>query len=464
MPDTPMSPPSESPSPHDPRRRAEDWLETIYRGLVELAVPDPVAEDSGGWQFGCRSKAQSGYPRTPMLAATVVVPKNGCLPFHPAADDPRADIADFRQHGAARTPEAQARKLNARGCAVAVCSAINGTPSSPLPWSPVHEAPGWWQVLLRRYFPGARVLKRPGPDWDAVIAAAREAGPGTRGIVWVRRETGGVESTGHLLAVHNNNGKVVLLDGMTNGLARMEIEGVRGLVLAWCPAGGEGGPDDDASRPWQQPADGFDAAVRKAEAWLEHTYDEPVVLVAPGLDDERERGWLFACNTRSFLEKHDPTRGMLDAAVVVPRSAAEPFGLPNSDPWAWFDAWDRGRNPGLPGDAGSAVPSADGVLPPPPLPGPAAWLPATLEELGRPLAMSEHGAWPGVLDALSAMPVGARTLIWVRRTDAKGRETVGSVLTALHTDRGNAIIDGSEHPVTDLSGLDARSFYLVRYR
>ncbi|MFF7648962.1 YrhB domain-containing protein [Streptomyces sp. NPDC007983] len=432
----------------DPLRQAQTWLDSTYRGLVEPAAPEPVTEDFGTWHFACRAKRQPGYPETPMLAATVVVPKDGSVPFHPAANDPWGDVEDFIRSRSPRTAEVQARKLNSRGCAVTVGSAVAGAPSSPLPWSPSHEAPGWWDILLRRYFPEAEVLECAG--WDEVIAAAREPGPGTQGVVWLRREIKGLEATGHLLYVHNNNGNVVLLDGMSSGLGRMETEGVRALTFARCrPAGS---PEAPLAPPWQRPADGFAAAVAKAEAWLERTYQEPVVLVAPGPDDERERGWLFACNTTAFLDHHDVNHAMLDAALVVPKSAAEPFGLPNSTPWAWFDAWNRAEG--------------DGALqaPPPPRPGPAAWLPSTLQALGRPLSASEHVGWDSLLAELSALPVGARALIWVRRTDGKGRETVGLVLTALRTGEGSAVIDGSEHPVTDLNALAAWRMHLIRYR
>ncbi|GAA2395468.1 hypothetical protein GCM10010420_21190 [Streptomyces glaucosporus] len=444
-----MSFPPTSRNPQgDPRQRARAWLDATYHGLVELAVPEPVAEDRGTWWFSCRTRPQPGYPATPMLAATVVVPKDGSVPFHPASNDPRGDVEEFLRAPSPRTLDVQARRLNARGCAVTVAAAVGGAPSSPLPWSPVHEAPGWWNLLLRRYFRSAEVLRCA--DWNEVIAAAREPGPGTQGVVWLRREAGGAEASGHLLYVHNNNGNVVLLDGMAGGLARMEAEGVRGLVFARCLPS-ESAPTAPAA-PWRRPASGFAEAVAKAEAWLAHTYDEPVVLVSPGPDDERERCWLFACNTRAFLEDRDWSRAMLDAALVVPKSAAEPFGLPNSDPWSWFGAWERGED------------WTTGTLPPPPRPGPAAWLPATLDELGRPLSSSEHLEWHTLLSELSSMPAGARALVWARRVDGKGRETVGLVLTALRTADGNAIIDGSEHPVTDLNAIGARSLHLVRYR
>ncbi|GAB2775766.1 toxin glutamine deamidase domain-containing protein [Streptomyces daliensis] len=226
-----ISSPGPGPDPDAPASRAaRDWLRTTYSGLVELAVPHSVAEDTHTWLFACRATPQPGYPATPMLAASVVVPKDGSTPFHPASHDPLGDIARFPEAPSPRTAEAQSRLLNARGCAVAVDSAINGAPSTPLPWSPAHEAPGWWRLLLRRYFPGAEQLRCA--SWDEIVAATREPGPGTRGVVWIRREIGGTEASGHLVYAHNNGGQVVLLDGMTGGLARPETGSVRGLTFA----------------------------------------------------------------------------------------------------------------------------------------------------------------------------------------------------------------------------------------
>jgi len=432
----------------DPRQQALTWLRSTYGGLVELAHPDPVAEDGATWLFGCRAIAQPGYPATPMLAASVVVPKDGSVPFHPAAHDPGGDVADFGRAPAPRTAEEQARKLNSRGCVVAFHSALNGAKSVALPWSPAHEAPGWWELLLRRYFPGAETLQCA--TWDEVIQAAKERGPGTQGVVWVRRETGGVETSGHLIHVHaDDDGQVVFLDGMTGTLARLDAEGVRALVFARTTATGR----PLTAEPWQARADDFPAAVVKAETWLRHTYQDPVELVGPGPVDEMPRGWLFACNTEAYLRTGDWTQAMMEAAVVVPKSAAEPFSLSNTYPWQWLEAWNGGREPG------------DGVLPYPPEPGPAAWWPAILPELGGQLiSMTEHADWIAVFDALRAMPVGSRALVWARRVDARGRESVGILLNGFHSSDGPGVIDGSPHPITDLNMVGAFAFRLLRYR
>lgn len=434
----------------DPRQQALAWLHRTYGGLVELSHPEPLAESAATRLFGCRPAPQPGYPTTPMLAASVAVPKDGSVPFHPAAHDPAGDIAEFDRAPTPRTAEAQARRLNSRGCVVAVDSALAGAKSVTLPWSPAHEAPGWWQLLRRRYFPGAQKVRCE--SWEEVIRATREPGPGTRGVVWVRREVGGMETSGHLIHVHaDGDGQVVLLDGMTGGLAQLEPD-VRALTLARVAGGRPPG-----SAAWEGRADGFAAAVVKAETWLRHTYREPVVLVdpAPGDESARGRGWLFACNTEAYVEGGDWRQAMVDAAVVVPKAASPPFLLSNAYPWRWFEAWDDGREP------------SDAVLPelsPPPEPDTAAWLPSTLRQLGPVLSVSEHRHWAQVFDGLRAMPAGARALVWVRRRDSRGRESVGYVLTGLSTQEGPAVLDGGTHPVTDLAQVAADGFRLIRYR
>ncbi|GLV81660.1 hypothetical protein Slala03_13490 [Streptomyces lavendulae subsp. lavendulae] len=214
----------------EPWQKALRWLLDTYHGLVELVGIEPIAEDAGTWLFACRTTEQPGYPRTPMLAASLVVPKRPGTPFHPASNDPWGDAAAYTQAPERRDPEVQARRLNSRGCVVTVAAAIAGAPSTPLPWQPGHEAPGWWQLLLKRYFPTAEQIRCG--SWDEVIRRAGETGPDTQGVVWVRRAIGGTEVSGHLLYVHNNNGSVVFLDGMTGGLARLDTAGVLELVFA----------------------------------------------------------------------------------------------------------------------------------------------------------------------------------------------------------------------------------------
>ncbi|MGW6295272.1 toxin glutamine deamidase domain-containing protein [Streptomyces sp. NPDC055058] len=219
-----------------PARLATEWLRQTYGGLVELSAPDPVHETPAAWLLACRSVTQPGFPRTPMLAASVVVPRYSGLPFHPAPSAPLADLDPAPAWEHADRQVSQPARLNVRGRTVALHHRIDRTAASPLPWAPGHEAPGWWGRLVRRYFPGFR--ETPAGDWDDVVRALTGAGPDARGLVWVRRELGGQEITGHLVYGHNNDGRVVFLDAMTASPARLETGGVRELRLLLAPPGG----------------------------------------------------------------------------------------------------------------------------------------------------------------------------------------------------------------------------------
>lgn len=432
----------------DPAGQAAGWLHQVYGGRVRLSAPTPVAETGQAWVFGCTSADQSGQGTAVMLTASVAVPRDGAPPFHLATNDPWGDLASLRQDRGPRTYAIQARRTNARGCVVAVDASLNGARATALPWQPADEAPGWWERLVRQYFPSAEVS--PCADWNEVIAAVRQTGPDTRGVVWMRREARGVEATGHLLYAHNNNGQVAVLDGQSGGLARTETDGIRQLVLARFHRVRD---SFEPLRPaWQQPAHDLASAVGKAEAWLNETYGEQVALVDPGPNDELPRGWLFACNTRRFLQDGHWANGMLDAAVVVPKEAQQPFGLPNSDPWKWLEQWSAGQEPGT------------GGLALPPQPGPAAWLEPTMRSLGQVVSMSEHDDWPPLLAELAGSPTGVRALVWVRRKDRRGRESVGLLLVAAQTDNGIVLIDSVQNAPAQLESDDLLTLHLIRYR
>ncbi|MEV7729284.1 YrhB domain-containing protein [Streptomyces sp. NPDC087917] len=418
-----------------PWQKALQWLLDNYHGLVELVRIEPVAEDAATWLFACRTVKQPGYPRTPMLTASVVVPKKPGTPFHPAADNPWGDVAEYTLNPERRDPEAQARRLNSRGCVVTVGAAIAGAPSSPLPWQPAHEAPGWWPLLLRRYFPTARQLRCA--SWDEVIARVEETGPGTQGVVWVRRAIGGIEVSGHLLYAQNNNGAAVFLDGMTGGLARLDAFGLLELIFARVES--DGGTRTAADLP---------AARAKAGAWLGRTYADPVELVSPDGADETARGWLFACQTTTALRSGDWRHSMLDAALVVPKGPEEPFLLPNSDPWGFLAAWDRG------GPAGPTPPAGN-----------ADWFGATMAELGPVMEVGEYPTVTAAVQGLASLPAGGRALVWVRRLDARGRESTGLLLTGLRSEAGHlGLVDGSARELRDLDGFGECGVRVVRYR
>jgi hypothetical protein len=296
--------------------------------------------------------------------------------------------------------------------------------------------------MTRRYFPEFQRIEAG--DWDDVVKAVTEPGPDTRGVVWVRREIGGHEATGNLLYAHNNKGQVVLLDGLTSSLARLDTAMVRELVLVRAL------PTAFAPRrqPWERAAPDFASAVDKAQRWLADAYRGEAVLDSPTERDETERGWVFSCNTVRYLRDRHWQDAMLDATVVVPKDESAPFGLPNSDPWAWLARWDAGATD----------------LPAPPAPGRAAWFQPTFAELGQVLSVSEHGDWQSALDAASALPVGARALIWVRRTDGRGREAVGLLVNAVRLQDGVMVVDGSTDQPVSFDATGVHRLHLIRYR
>lgn len=432
----------------DPYHLAHEWLSSTYDAPLELQRT-PVAETPRAWVFSAALRAVPGTGAAapaPMLTSLVCVPKDGAPPFHPATDDPWGDLADFERDPRPRDPAEQARRTNARGAVLAAHASVGGAPATALPWQSAHEDPTWWEDFLRRYFPTAEV--GPCPDWDTVIAAVGEPGPGTAGVVWVRRELHGSEATGHLLYAHNKDGQVALLDPQARRLARLETENVREIVLARIPPPASQPP---AERAAAGPVD-LSSAVRAAEVWLEHVHGGEVVLVEPSPADETARGWLFACNTRAFLADGNPQHAMLDAALVVPKDGSVPFGLPNSDPWEWFARWDQGAQPGVDG------------FPLPPEPGPAAWFAPTMSPLGAVLSVTDYTDWPTLVAGLTEMPTGSRSVVWLRRNDRRGRESVGLLCIAAQTENGLVLVDTARDAPAELENDGVRSLHLIQYR
>lgn len=204
--------------------------------------------------------------------------------------------------------------------------------------------------------------------------------------------------------------------------------------------------------PWEAEAHDFPSALRKAQLWLDKAYGGEAELVAPAPQDEILRGWVFACNTKRHLREGRWQDAMLDAALIVPKEAVAPFGLPNSDPWTWLNHWDAGGTPG------------SGGFPAPPPPARAAWFDATMSDLGPVLSANERADWDAVMDELRAFPLDARAVVWVRRLDARGRETVGWLLNAVHTAQGVALIDGASNSVPALDQAGVRAVHVIRYR
>jgi hypothetical protein len=143
---------------------------------------------------------------------------------------------------------------------------------------------------------------------------------------------------------------------------------------------------------------------------------------------------------------------MLDAALVVPKDGSEPFGLPNSDPWGWFARWDAGAQPG-----------ADG-FPLPPEPGPAAWFRPTMQKLGEVLDVVDFTDWATVVAEIVERPVGSRFVVWVRRNDRRGRESVGLLCLATRDAQGVTVVDAATQGPANLAEEGLRALHLIAYR
>jgi hypothetical protein len=430
----------------DSSRKAADWLDRTYGGLVALADPRPFVVGERTSLFGCRYAGDGGdRVDQPMLAATIAVPKADGQPFPVANSDPLDESFNL-----SRPPELGEEpwrwRVNARNCLVATDAAASRRPVSALPWQPGDEAPGWWDRLLTGHFPDSEVAACS--SWDEVASGIVEGGPGTRGVVWLRRRHGGVELTGHLLYADYREGTAVILDGQRGSLARLDAREASGLVLARFHRTDARG-DDVITAPWEIAAAALSAAIDKANSWLDHTYQGGAVVVDPSLADETRRGWLFACTTKRFQVTGDWRDQMLDAALVVPKAAGEaPFGLPNPDPWTWFARWEEG----------------DAELPLPPAPGVADWFAPMTRQLGEVISVSAHDQWSEVLSEVASFPTESRALVWVRRRDERGRESVGNLLLAANLAEGVQLVDSMVERGRPMLDEDPLGLHVIRFR
>ncbi|QUH02150.1 hypothetical protein HUO13_16330 [Saccharopolyspora erythraea] len=428
----------------DPIRSAATWLEQVYGGSVGVTDPAPVAEGRHSWLVRCGHRDAAAQP---MLAGTVAVPKDGRAPFPVANAAPIDEALNLAPPPAPVFPgrEPWRWRVNARNCVVAVDAVLRGAQASALPWKPADERPDWWSRLLAEHFPDATTTAHR--TWATALDVIAAGGPNTCAVVWLRRRFRGTEVTGHLLYAKYADGAVLVLDPQRGMPAELRDEEVHELTVATFrrePATAEPIPV-----PWRSAAPDLDSAVAKATAWLEATYGGEVVLVAPAAEDELRRGWLFACTTETFVRTGDWRDQLLDSALVVPKDAEEdPFGLPNEDPWEYLRHWDaHAQN-----------------LPEPPDPGAAAWFEPTMRDLGPVLGTSHHTAWPEVISQVQTLPPDTGAVVWLRRKDRRGRETVGNLLVATN-DGGKARIADPRNP-TAVPRLEDSPFglLLVTYR
>ena len=425
----------------DPIRTAADWLALVYGGRVVVTDPEPLAEGQRSWLVRCGHRDPAAQP---MLAGTLAVPKDGRAPFPVATGAPVDEALNLAAPAWPEEPgqEQWRWRVNARNCVVAADAVLRGGQATALPWRPEDERPDWWSRLLAAHFPDATTSAHR--TWAAALDAIGAAGPGARAVVWLRRRFRGVEISGHLLYAAPVEGSLVVLDPQRGVPADLRDEEVHELVVATFHRAST----EPGAAPWAVPAPDLDAAVAKAAAWLQAAYGGEVSLVDPDAADELHRGWLFACTTEAFRRSGDWRDQLLDAALVVPKDAAEPFGLPNEDPWTYLQRWDA---------------HASG-LPAPPAPGDPAWFEPTMRELGQVLGASHHADWPGLLAEVAELPAETAAVVWQRRVDGRGRETVGHLFLADGDGSRARVVDPREPAAPPRLDEDPHGLVLIRYR
>ncbi|WP_184730751.1 toxin glutamine deamidase domain-containing protein [Saccharopolyspora phatthalungensis] len=186
----------------DLAERARVWLHETRGSRVVLSDEAPALTTERAVLFGRRYAGSL----EPMPVATICAPRDGGDSFRdagPVDEELNLSRSEWRLW---------VWRVSARKCLVATDAAVNGWPPSALPRDPVTEVPGWWDRMSADHFPGAEVVS--GSACGEVAEFIVEGGEGTRVMVWLRRQLGGRELTGHLSYADYADGDVVFLDGV----------------------------------------------------------------------------------------------------------------------------------------------------------------------------------------------------------------------------------------------------------
>ncbi|ALV38533.1 hypothetical protein AS200_13535 [Streptomyces sp. CdTB01] len=65
---------------------------------------------------------------------------------------------------------------------------------------------------------------------------------------------------------------------------------------------------------------------------------------------------------------------------------------------------------------------------------------------------------------LATSPEGTRAVVWIRREDRRGRESVGLLVVAAHTPQGLVLIDAARDAPAQPDSTGVRSLHVLRYR
>jgi hypothetical protein len=84
-------------------------------------------------------------------------------------------------------------------------------------------------------------------------------------------------------------------------------------------------------------------------------------------------------------------------------------------------------------------------------------------ELGEARSVTVHEHWGGVLRELRDFPADARAVVWVRREDDRGRESVGSLLLADVLADGVRFVDPMVDGGRPKMDQDVLGLHVIRY-
>jgi hypothetical protein len=79
------------------------------------------------------------------------------------------------------------------------------------------------------------------------------------------------------------------------------------------------------------------------------------------------------------------------------------------------------------------------------------------------LGSTEHHNWHDALVAVAGFAPDSRSVIWVRRQDGRGRETVGNLVLAVTDQDGFLLMDPMTQDNEPVVGEEPLALHVIRY-